>query len=95
MTIAVSASPEVEGVVRDGGEGLVVVVPVVSDVGRPRVCHTPQHQPTLEILVLKMKQLHWKIAECRGCVDSLNNLTVTIGLQGHFHFPQMINSISW
>ena len=59
-----------EGVVGDGGEGLVVVVPVVRDVGRARVGHAPQHQPTLEVLVLKCRQSHWKIAACRG---SLNN----------------------
>ena len=52
MTGVITASPKVEGVVGDGGEGLVVVVPVVRDVGRARVGHAPQHQPTLEVLVL-------------------------------------------
>ena len=62
MTIVVPASPKVEGVVGDGGEGLVVVVPVVRDVGRPRVRHAPQHQPTLVIFVLKYRQPLGRIA---------------------------------
>ena len=53
MTRVIPASPKVESVIRDGGEWLVVVVPVVRHVGRARVGHAPQHQPTLEVLVLK------------------------------------------